>query len=322
MNELLESSVDRSQLNNSTNPSSTFGEVIDLHPLFAATAQAREEAETNGTPPKSVDWDPAWPELEVDDDTHWNDLIKRNWAKLSRWHSMSLWAEPKGQRLHFKVADGVETVSAIDVASGRATKPAIYTPVVNAPVEATPNATALGAHVRSPSDQWEKNGCPSDIPTKLDVSKEPTPPEPDDYYAEYGASAKVDGRIDFAAVKDATLRSLDFIIPLLVPGGKRQGDEWVARNPTRNDAKPGSFSINMRTGVWGDFATGEMGGDMIDLYTFINGGSNVQAKNALAEMLNVQARSGSTRNAPATPSARSAVFTAAPSDLREHPRGQ
>ena len=29
---------------------------------------------------------------------------------------------------------------------------------------------------------------------------------------------------------------------------------------------------------------------MIDLYVYLNGGSNVQAKNALAEMLNVKAR--------------------------------
>ena len=67
-------------------------------------------------------------------------------------------------------------------------------------------------------------------------------------------------RIDFADVKAASLRSLDFIIPRLLPGGKRQGDEWVVRNPTRNDSKPGSFCVNMKTGVWSDFATGEFRG--------------------------------------------------------------
>jgi hypothetical protein len=89
------------------------------------------------------------------------------------------------------------------------------------------------------------------------------------------------------------LRSLDFIIPRILPGGKKVGDEWVVRNPTRNDNKPGSFSVNVRTGGWGDFAIGKTGGDMIDLYVYINGGSNIQAKDALAAMLNVQA-SGST----------------------------
>ena len=96
--------------------------------------------------------------------------------------------------------------------------------------------------------------------------------------------------VDFAAVKAASLRSLNFIIPSLLLGGKRVGDEWVARNPTRNDAKPGSFSVNMKTGVWSDFATGESGGDMIDLYVYLKGGSNIQAKDALADFPNNENR--------------------------------
>jgi hypothetical protein len=145
--------------------------------------------------------------------------------------------------------------------------------------------------------EWEENGRASDAPAqKIDLSKSPPPPQPDDHYTEYGKSVKTDTRIDFADVKTATLRSLDFVIQRLLPGGKRVGDEWVVRNPTRNDSKPGSFSVNMKTGVWSDFATGESGGDMIDLYVYLNGGSNIQAKNALAEILNVQARSGSKSN--------------------------
>jgi Family of unknown function (DUF5906) len=166
--------------------------------------------------------------------------------------------------------------------------------------------------------EWEKNGRASDAPaTKLDLSKPLFPLEPDGF-DEILASAKADTRIDFADVKAATLRSLDFIIPRLLPGGKRVGDEWVVRNPTRNDSKPGSFSVNMRTGFWSDFATGDKGGDMIDLYVYLNGGSNVQAKDALAEMLNVQARSGSTGNASLPPK-RSAASTAAPGEFREPP---
>jgi AAA domain-containing protein len=139
--------------------------------------------------------------------------------------------------------------------------------------------------------EWEENGRASDVPAKkIDLSKSLFPPEPDDYYAEHGDRAITDTRIDFAEVKTATLRSLGFIIPRLLPGGKRVGDEWVVRNPTRNDSKPGSFSVNMKTGVWADFATGDSGGDMIDLYVYLNGGSNIQAKNALAAMLNVKAR--------------------------------
>jgi hypothetical protein len=122
---------------------------------------------------------------------------------------------------------------------------------------------------------------------------------------------------EFADVKAATLRSLDYIIQRLLPGGKRQGDEWVVRNPTRADNKAKSFSINMRTGVWADFATGETGADMIDLYQLINGGTNVDAKNALAEMLNVQA-SGE-RPAAKVEVAPKVVITAAPAEARTPP---
>jgi putative DNA primase/helicase len=130
--------------------------------------------------------------------------------------------------------------------------------------------------------------------------------------------ARVDpDRVDFAAVKEATLRALDFIIPRLLPGGKRVGDEWVARNPTRTDSKPGSFSVNMKTGVWADFATADKGGDMIDLYVYLNGGTNIQAKNALADMLNVQASGGSASKNDT--SKKSAASTAAPADSRVPP---
>jgi putative DNA primase/helicase len=62
-------------------------------------------------------------------------------------------------------------------------------------------------------------------------------------------------RVDFRAVSAAALGALDLIIPQLLPGGYRSGNEWVARNPTRADGRPGSFKVNLATGVWSDFAT-------------------------------------------------------------------
>lgn len=47
--------------------------------------------------------------------------------------------------------------------------------------------------------------------------------------------------------------------------GKRQAEEWIVRNPTRADNKPGSFAINTNSGAWGDFASGEKGGDLVAL---------------------------------------------------------
>src|ERR1700730_1383070 len=102
--------VETDQTNDFVNPSLEFGKVIDLHPVYAAMAQAREVAEANGTEPADVVWDPAWPDLPVDNDDYWNDLVERNWETLSRWYSMSLWAGPEGKLLHFKGVEGVRPV--------------------------------------------------------------------------------------------------------------------------------------------------------------------------------------------------------------------
>ena len=79
------------------------------------------------------------------------------------------------------------------------------------------------------------------------------------------------------------LRQLRLIpaAPMLIsrwlPQGKRVGNEWVATNPTRADSRPGSFKINLLTGVWADFATGETGGDMMDLHQYLFGGDPLNA---------------------------------------------
>jgi hypothetical protein len=126
------------------------------------------------------------------------------------------------------------------------------------------------------------------------------------------------GRVDFAEIKAASLRALDLIIPRLLPGGKSVGDEWVARNPTLNDSKPGSFLVNMRTGLWGDFATGDKGGDMIDLVMYLTGKSNLDAARELADMLGVAASSGS-RGSSSTSSKAHKAGAAAPGDSRVPP---
>ncbi len=70
-----------------------------------------------------------------------------------------------------------------------------------------------------------------------------------------------------------------------LPGGKQKGAEWVARNPTRSDKSPGSFSANMHTGAWGDFASGSKGGDLVSLVAYVDGCSQVEAARRLAKFL-------------------------------------
>jgi hypothetical protein len=66
------------------------------------------------------------------------------------------------------------------------------------------------------------------------------------------------------------------------------GGEWVARNPRRADRSPGSFKINVRTGRWSDFATGDKGGDVISLAAYLAGLSQVEAAFELARALGIE----------------------------------
>lgn len=72
-----------------------------------------------------------------------------------------------------------------------------------------------------------------------------------------------------------------------LPQGKKRGNEFVALNPTRADTRPGSFSINLRTGAWADFATGDRGGDLISLRAYLDGSTQIVAARRIAEELGV-----------------------------------
>lgn len=92
-------------------------------------------------------------------------------------------------------------------------------------------------------------------------------------------------QIDIKAVNVTALHSLPRILQSLLPDGHNRGGEWVARNPTRNDRKAGSFSINMRTGMWADFATGDRGGDVVSLYAYLKRLSQYEAAKELFDVL-------------------------------------
>ncbi len=68
---------------------------------------------------------------------------------------------------------------------------------------------------------------------------------------------------------------------------RRCGDNLMGLNPTRVDRKVGSFSINTRTGVWSDFATGDKGGDIISYFAYLYGLSQIEAARELARQLGV-----------------------------------
>src|SRR3954467_3806907 len=98
--------------------------------------------------------------------------------------------------------------------------------------------------------------------------------------------------IDFDLINSAALRALPAILGRWLPHGRRQGPEYVALNPTRNDHRLGSFRINLRTGRWADFATGDKGGDPISLAAYLAHLTQLQAAQKLADMLSVEMRYG------------------------------
>ena len=93
------------------------------------------------------------------------------------------------------------------------------------------------------------------------------------------------GPIDFRAIAAAAVPHLPALAKRWLSDGRREGHEWVARNPTRADRRPGSFKVNLRTGRWADFATGEKGRDAISLAAHLHGFSQLEAARKLADML-------------------------------------
>jgi len=102
------------------------------------------------------------------------------------------------------------------------------------------------------------------------------------------ASSPANGRrIAFERVAAAALARAPDIVAALLPDGTRQGHEWVARNPLRSDHRPGSFKVNLGTGKWADFATGDRGGDLVALAALVAGVDQRTAAIRLADRLGV-----------------------------------
>lgn len=95
-------------------------------------------------------------------------------------------------------------------------------------------------------------------------------------------------RLDFAKVNAAALPALSAILNRLVPGGTIRGSEWEGRNPRRADRRPGSFKVNIRTGLWADFASGDSGADPVSLVAYLTGLGQGGAARALTRMLGVE----------------------------------
>lgn len=129
-------------------------------------------------------------------------------------------------------------------------------------------------------------------------------------------------RIDFAAVKAAALAAADSLVTQWLPDGRREGAEWVAINPVRTDSRPGSFKINISSGIWADFATDDRGGDLISLLAYLRSCSQLEAATELADDLGVADAAGDARPAAGRPRSRQAGADGRPPSDRPPPPQQ
>ena len=73
------------------------------------------------------------------------------------------------------------------------------------------------------------------------------------------------------------IMSIESEVMRLLPYGKREGREWICINPTRSDNNLGSFKVNLVSGKWSDFASGDAGGDIVSLLAYLEGVSQYEA---------------------------------------------
>ena len=92
-------------------------------------------------------------------------------------------------------------------------------------------------------------------------------------------------KLDFQSINRRASGQMRAILSHFIPGGAVRGEEYIVRNPTRADRRPGSFKINLSTGHWADFATGDHGGDVISLVAYVNRIGQLDAARLIEEMI-------------------------------------
>jgi putative DNA primase/helicase len=103
----------------------------------------------------------------------------------------------------------------------------------------------------------------------------------------------------FADIAKQALLSSETLVTRWLPGGTKAGPEYKVINPLRADNKPGSFSINLDTGKWGDFATDKTGLDLISLYAYLEGIEQMDAAIDVADQIYFKLPDEFTKHRPA-----------------------
>jgi putative DNA primase/helicase len=99
---------------------------------------------------------------------------------------------------------------------------------------------------------------------------------------------------NFRDIKEAYKRNPLNMLRQLIPNGKIEGNDYIVINPRRNDRRAGSFRTDIATGRFNDFATGDRGGDIIDLAAFVYNCSAATAADRLSRLSSFLAGNKST----------------------------
>jgi hypothetical protein len=82
-------------------------------------------------------------------------------------------------------------------------------------------------------------------------------------------SAVATRRVDADMVKRALVDRAEPVCRHLLPAGKRDGNEWHCGNLRGESGQ--SLKINLAEGIWRDFATGECGSNLLELWRQVRG---------------------------------------------------
>lgn len=101
-------------------------------------------------------------------------------------------------------------------------------------------------------------------------------------------------------IKDVAARARDHVEAICahwLPNGKRQGAEWCIGD--RTGAAGESLKVNINTGVWADFATGDKGGDPVALVAYVEGCAMGEASERVRAFLGLDTGAPAPSPAPA-----------------------
>lgn len=89
---------------------------------------------------------------------------------------------------------------------------------------------------------------------------------------------------DYAGLSQLLSSNIKETLSQWLPGGSIQGNEYICGSVAGGSGK--SCRINLKTGMWADFATGEKGGDLISLYAAIKNIKQTESYSELSKAYN------------------------------------